>query len=217
MKTGAFAQTRAAVPVPSPLTAKPAGFSGVDIAPRPETRSFAQRSQTPRTFGGSFDSASLTATAGRGPVSTVRRSEPAVGGFADTSAIAAVSLARPAIAGLATSGAFGDAVAIPAASRRSTGPAPSHAASGPVEILSKPRPVYTREARSLRIEGEVLLEILFSASGEVRILRVAHGLGHGLNESALAAAREIVFRPAREGGAPVDSTAIVHIQFQLAY
>jgi protein TonB len=219
VKTGAFAQARAIAPLPSPLAAKPAGFSGVDISPRPETPSVARRSQHPPTSGGSFDSASPAASADRGPASSVRRSEPAVGGFADTSAIAPASSVRSAIANGATaSGAFGDAtVAPPAASRRSTGSAPSNAASGPVEILSKPRPVYTREARTLQIEGEVLLEIQFHASGEVRILRVIHGLGHGLDESAIASAREILFRPARENGAAVDSTAIVHIQFQLAY
>jgi TonB family protein len=87
----------------------------------------------------------------------------------------------------------------------------------PVEIISKPRPAYTEEARSLRIEGEVLVEVLFGASGEARIVHVLRGLGHGLDESASAAAREIHFRPAKRDGVPVDSVAIVHIFFQLAY
>jgi hypothetical protein len=43
------------------------------------------------------------------------------------------------------------------------------------------------------------------------------GLGHGLDETAAAAARNIRFRPARRSGDPVDFTAIVHIVFQLAY
>ena len=86
----------------------------------------------------------------------------------------------------------------------------------PVEILSKPRPAYTAEARARNIEGEVLLEVQFSASGDVRVLRVVQGLGHGLDETALAAARGIRFRPATRDGAAVDSTAIVHIVFQLA-
>jgi TonB family protein len=218
VRTGAFAETGALAPLPSPLTAKPAGFSGVEISPRPETPSFAQRSQNPPTPGGSFESASPPASADRGPVSPGRRTEPAVGGFADTSAVPAASSAGPAISrAAAASGAFGDATVAAPASRRSAAPTPSDSASGPVEILSKPRPVYTREARALQIEGEVLVEIQFHASGEVRILRVVHGLGHGLDESAVASAREILFRPARQSGAPVDSTAIVHIQFQLAY
>ena len=91
------------------------------------------------------------------------------------------------------------------------------ALSSAAEILVKPRPAYTEEARRLRIEGEVLLEVLFEASGEARVLRTIRGLGHGLDENAIAAARAIQFRPAKRGDAAVDSTAVVHIVFQLAY
>ena len=91
------------------------------------------------------------------------------------------------------------------------------AALTPVEILNKPRPRYSEEARRLQIEGEVLIEMLFSASGRTRVLRVIRGLGHGLDENAIAAAADIRFRPALRGGAPVDYAAVVHIVFQLAY
>jgi TonB family protein len=87
----------------------------------------------------------------------------------------------------------------------------------PVEITFKPRPSYTAEARRLQIEGEVLLQAVFTASGEVQILRIIRGLGHGLNESAIAAARAIRFRPALQSGQPVDSTATVRMSFELAY
>ena len=56
----------------------------------------------------------------------------------------------------------------------------------------------------------------FSASGEARVVRVVRGLGHGLDETALEAARGIHFRPATRDGEAVDSAAIVHIVFQLA-
>jgi len=87
----------------------------------------------------------------------------------------------------------------------------------PVEILSKPKPDYTDEARSQRIEGEVLVRVMFSASGDVRVLDVVRGLGHGLDANALRAAQQIKFKPAQRDGQPVDSTATVHIVFQLAY
>jgi TonB family protein len=87
----------------------------------------------------------------------------------------------------------------------------------PVEILFKPRPVYTDDARAKKIEGEVLLQVVFSASGEVQIQRVVQGLGYGLDQSAESAARQIRFRPAQQGGQAVDSSAIVHIVFELAY
>jgi TonB family protein len=93
--------------------------------------------------------------------------------------------------------------------------------SGPpqkqAEILFKPRPDYTDEARKIKLEGEVLLRVLFTSTGEVQVLNVVRGLGHGLDESAIRAAQQIRFKPARREGQPVDSTANLYIIFQLAY
>jgi TonB family protein len=95
--------------------------------------------------------------------------------------------------------------------------ADSGPATTPVEITFKPNPVYTDEARSLKLEGEVLLEVSFSANGTLHVNRVARGLGHGLDEAAIAAANKMRFKPALRNGQPVDSTAIVHVTFQMAY
>ena len=86
----------------------------------------------------------------------------------------------------------------------------------PAEIISKPNPTYTDEARKLRIEGEVLLEVVFESSGNLHILRVVHGLGHGLDEAAVRAAQKIRFKPAQRDGQPADSTAVLHVIFQIA-
>jgi TonB family protein len=86
----------------------------------------------------------------------------------------------------------------------------------PVQILSKPTPSYTADARAARVEGEVLLEVVFSASGKLRVLRVVSGLGHGLDESAIRAAEQIKYKPASRGAESVDFTAVLHIVFQLA-
>src|SRR5271165_6238910 len=91
------------------------------------------------------------------------------------------------------------------------------AATTPVEITFKPNPAYTDEARNLKLEGEVLLEMSFTANGTLHVNRVVKGLGHGLDEAAMAAANKIRFKPALHGGQPVDSTAVVHVVFQLAY
>jgi TonB family protein len=90
-------------------------------------------------------------------------------------------------------------------------------ATAQVEIISKPSPVYTQEARQLKLEGEVLLEVLFGANGQLHVNRVVRGLGHGLDEAAMTAANHMRFKPALRNGSPVDSTAIVHVVFQLAY
>jgi TonB family protein len=86
----------------------------------------------------------------------------------------------------------------------------------PADITFKPNPVYTEEARKLRIEGEVLLEVVFESSGKLRVQRVIRGLGHGLDEEAVRAAQQIRFKPALRSGQPADSTAVLHIVFQLA-
>jgi TonB family protein len=104
------------------------------------------------------------------------------------------------------------AQATPHIQRADTGP-PTTA----VEITYKPNPVYTEEARNLKLEGEVLLEVMFGANGQLQVNRVVRGLGHGLDGAAIAAANKIHFKPALRNGTPVDSTAIVHVVFQLAY
>jgi TonB family protein len=89
--------------------------------------------------------------------------------------------------------------------------------TNPVAITFKPNPVYTDEARQLRLEGEVLLEVMFGANGQLHVNRVVRGLGHGLDEAAISAANKIRFTPALRNRQPVDSTAVVHVVFQLAY
>ena len=86
----------------------------------------------------------------------------------------------------------------------------------PVQITFKPRPVYTAEAKKKQIEGDVVLEVVFQASGEITINRVVSGLGFGLDEAAEEAARRIKFTPAHEDGKPIDISARIHILFQLA-
>jgi TonB family protein len=108
---------------------------------------------------------------------------------------------------------FGDAEPVKPAARRQEAAQPD---TLPVQILSKPTPAYTAEARALRLEGEVLLEVVFSASGKVRVLKVVSGLGHGLDESAIRAAEQIRYKPAMRGGEAVDYTATLHIVFQMA-
>jgi TonB family protein len=110
---------------------------------------------------------------------------------------------------------FGSVVASDKAPERRA--ATETAAFKPVIILSKPNPVYPPEARRLHIEGQVILSVLFEASGSLRVLKVEQGLGHGMDEAAIQAAEEIRFKPAERDGRPVDSTALVHIIFQLAY
>ncbi len=117
-------------------------------------------------------------------------------------------------AGAVHTGAFGEASASPALSVRQ---APASPAPPDIKILFKPRPAYSENARALHIEGNVWLEVVFTRAGEVRVVRVLEGLGHGLDEQAMTAARGIRFQPAVQRGEPVDFTARLAVTFQLAY
>jgi TonB family protein len=86
----------------------------------------------------------------------------------------------------------------------------------PVQILFKPRPAYTSEALNKGVQGEVLLDVVFEASGALRVNRVVTGLGYGLDDTALEAAKKIQFRPALRDGQPYDYAALVLIRFELA-
>ena len=179
-----------------PIPVQTPGFSTASAAP-------AQSVRTQVATAG-FGDASVTTTL------AARRTVTTGAGFGDAD-LASTAVAQRAP--IRASG-FGDAIsAAPSAINARPTAAPTATAA---QILEKPRPAYTEEARRLQIEGEVQLEILFGASGKIRILRVVHGLGHGLDENAAQAAGAIRYLPAKRDGRPVDSTATVHIIFQLA-
>jgi TonB family protein len=214
-------------PAPAPLPPAPVERPIEKPEIKPETGLFertnaARTSQTAAavTTGGFGSTAASPRDAAIGTVKT--------GGFGTTAASP-----RGAANGDVKMGGFGTEA--PAARRvangevqtagfdqRASAPAqPSVAATKPidrpVEIISKPTPEYTDEARSARIEGTVSLELEFSATGDVRVLRVVRGLGHGLDEAAQRAALRIRFKPAQSSdGRPVDSRATVHITFRLS-
>jgi len=117
--------------------------------------------------------------------------------------------------GTVRQGAFGDADVI-TTSQPKAKTAEAVAKTLPAEITFKPRPVYTDEGRQLKIQGEVLLDVVFSADGQIRIVKIVRGLGHGLDESAVRAAEKIQFKPALRDGHPADFEAVLHIVFELA-
>jgi TonB family protein len=117
--------------------------------------------------------------------------------------------------GNGSSGAQGIRGTVAADGSRNTAVTRAGATTG-VEILGKTNPAYSDEGRTLRIEGDVVLEVVFLASGQVQVIRVVSGLGHGLDDAAVQAAKQIRFRPAKREGQPVDFPAHVRIAFRLA-
>jgi len=162
---------------------------------------------------GSFD---LPSGPGYGNGSGGAKGVPGVvvsSGFGNGTAIAD---SRPRAAATTVQASGFASADVPAPPTGRSRPAETPVRAVPAEILSKPTPIYTQEARSLRIEGEVLLEVVLEASGSLRVVRVVHGLGHGLDDNAVKAAEQIHFKPAMRNGQPADSTVVLHIIFQLA-
>lgn len=92
----------------------------------------------------------------------------------------------------------------------------SGGADEPPRLLSAPRAAYTEEARRLNIKGSVVLRVLLTRSGTLRVLAaITAPLGHGLDESARDAAQAIEFEPARKQGKPVDYITTVRVVFDL--
>ena len=131
-------------------------------------------------------------------------------GFGNDTAIPPPSAKR----GNVQSSGFGDQTVAEAPKKKA---ASTESATTPVDILEKPHPEYTAEGRSLKIEGDVVIDMVFLASGSVQVNRVISGLGHGLDEAAMRAAQQIKFKPAKRDGQAVDFPARVRIEFRLAY
>lgn len=85
----------------------------------------------------------------------------------------------------------------------------------PLKIISKPRANYTDAARQAQVQGTVILRVTFSATGSVGQISVVKGLGNGLTEQAIAAARGIRFEPAKRGGVPYAVTKNVEYSFTI--
>lgn len=79
------------------------------------------------------------------------------------------------------------------------------------------RPRYPEGARSRGEEGDVVLELSIDAQGLVVDARIVSGCGFAeLEQAAVAAVKgKALFHPARRGGEPVASRAIVTIDFRL--
>jgi len=84
-----------------------------------------------------------------------------------------------------------------------------------VKIISKPRANYTDAARQNQVQGKVVLRVTFSANGSIGQIAVISGLGNGLTEQAIAAARGIRFEPALKNGQPIAVTKPVEYTFTI--
>jgi protein TonB len=76
-----------------------------------------------------------------------------------------------------------------------------------------PQPAYTAAASAAAIEGKVRLSLTVDEQGNVIDVKVLQGLGYGLDEAALDAARQASFDPALACGKAVRATFTISMRF----
>jgi periplasmic protein TonB len=79
--------------------------------------------------------------------------------------------------------------------------------------LSVPQPVYTEAARAANVAGRVRVELTVDEQGRVIDVKVLQGLGYGLDEAAVSAARSGSFTPAERCGRAVRATFTIAMRF----
>lgn len=82
-------------------------------------------------------------------------------------------------------------------------------------IVFKPEPMYTEEGRRKRVNGTVRLRLVLDSTGVVKDISVVKSLPAGLTESAISAARYMLFIPALNDGHPVSQFVIVEHNFNI--
>ncbi|MFN2576386.1 MAG: energy transducer TonB [Pyrinomonadaceae bacterium] len=82
-------------------------------------------------------------------------------------------------------------------------------------VISKPEPQYTEEARRNQITGTVILNVVFSRTGEITNIHASQTLCCGLTEKAIVAARQIRFVPATRNGQTVSVYMQLEYNFNL--
>ncbi len=81
--------------------------------------------------------------------------------------------------------------------------------------LNVPQPGYTPDALSAAVEGKVRVQLTVDETGKVIDVKLVQGLGHGLDEAALQAARNATFEPALHCGKPTRATFGIAMRFKL--
>jgi TonB family protein len=82
-------------------------------------------------------------------------------------------------------------------------------------VTKRPNPSYTHAARALRTRGLVVLRLILAADEKVKHIEVITGLPDGLTESAIDAAHQIKFTPAKKDGKAVSVWVEVEYRFNV--
>jgi outer membrane biosynthesis protein TonB len=82
-------------------------------------------------------------------------------------------------------------------------------------IIHREKAVYTCKAKEEKIEGRVILQVVFNKNGRVTDIIPIKELPHGLTEQAIGTAYLIKFTPAMKDGKPVSVRGSLEYVFDL--
>ncbi len=83
------------------------------------------------------------------------------------------------------------------------------------ELLRKVEPLYTEEARTAKLQGVVVVNVIIGTDGSASNIRVVKSLGLGLDEKAIEAVQQWQFKPGTKDGAAVPVQATIEVNFRL--
>jgi Gram-negative bacterial TonB protein C-terminal len=83
------------------------------------------------------------------------------------------------------------------------------------KILHRNKATYTYKAREEKIQGAVILQVVFHESGRITDIKPIRELSHGLTEQAIGTAYMIRFIPAMKDGKPVSVRGSLEFNFNL--
>ena len=83
-------------------------------------------------------------------------------------------------------------------------------------LVHKVEPDYSEQARNAKLQGTVLLYAEVTPEGRASNIKVARSLGLGLDEKAIEAVKQWVFKPGYKDGKPVTVEATIEVNFRFA-
>jgi TonB family protein len=82
-------------------------------------------------------------------------------------------------------------------------------------LIHRVEPEFSEEARKSKYSGTVLIRAVIDRNGRPRDLKIAKSLGMGLDEKALEAVSQWLFKPGTKEGKPVAVSAMIEVIFHL--
>jgi TonB family protein len=85
----------------------------------------------------------------------------------------------------------------------------------PPTPLRTAEPQYSQEAKAVKFEGTVQLQLIVNEQGIPEDIRILKPVGHGLDEKAIEGVSGYRFSPALRWGIPVSYAVTIEVDFRL--